>query len=159
MAVCSQCGASMPDIAVFCPACGKPLTSAKPALGPTGEIRDNLAAALAYFTFVPAVIFLLREPFRRNPFIRFHSFQSIFFTAALVAIGIALRITSFVLLFIPILGHLLVLLLPMIGLLGAGILWLVLVVKALQGEMFKLPFIGDLAEKQAGFAAKPPVVT
>jgi uncharacterized membrane protein len=34
-----------------------------------------------------------------------------------------------------------------VALLGWGILWLVLLVKALQGESFHLPGVGTLAEK------------
>jgi uncharacterized membrane protein len=51
---------------------------------------------------------------------------------------------------IPVLGHLLVWLIAMVVILGTVVIWLVLVVKALQGEAFKLPVIGDLAERQAG---------
>ena len=36
--------------------------------------------------------------------------------------------------------------------LGGLILWIVLLMKANQGQMFKLPIIGDMAEKQAGAA-------
>jgi uncharacterized membrane protein len=50
---------------------------------------------------------------------------------------------------IPIFGWLTLLLWPIIGLAGF-VIWLVLVLKAYQGQMFKLPIIGDLAEKQAG---------
>ena len=104
-------------------------------------------AALAYVTFIPAIVFVLIEPFKRNRFIRFHSFQSIFLTLATILIAIALRILFSVLVLIPLLGHLLAWLVIPVALLGWGILWLVLLVKALQGETFKLPLIGSLAEK------------
>ena len=69
-----------------------------------------------------------------------------------IAVGIAIKIVGLVLLIIPVLGHLLVFLISMvIGLAGFAI-WLVLVVKALQGEAFKLPVLGDVAEQQAGGA-------
>jgi uncharacterized membrane protein len=109
--------------------------------------KDNLIAALAYVTFIPAIVFVLIEPFKRNRFIRFHSFQSIFLTLATIVIAIALRILFSVLVLIPLLGHLLAWLVIPVALLGWGILWLVLLVKALQGETFKLPLIGNLAEK------------
>jgi uncharacterized membrane protein len=111
------------------------------------QFKDNLLAALAYITFIPATIFVLIEPFKRNRFIRFHSFQSIFLTLATIVIAIALRILFSVLTLIPGLGLLLAWLVIPVALLGWGILWLVLVVKALQGETFKLPVIGSLAEK------------
>ena len=50
---------------------------------------------------------------------------------------------------IPIFGWLTILIWPLISLAGF-IIWLVLVLKAYQGQMFKLPVIGDMAEKQAG---------
>jgi len=50
---------------------------------------------------------------------------------------------------IPVLGWLTILIWPLIGLLGL-IIWIVLILKAYQGQMFKLPFVGDMAAKQAG---------
>ena len=67
-------------------------------------------------------------------------------------LGIPLKLAFLVLLLIPMLGQLIVLLTSMVLFLGCAILVIVLLVKALQGEMFKLPFIGDQAEKQAGLA-------
>ena len=146
---CSQCGAQMPDVSAFCPACGEPVAAAKSALVATGQLSDHLLGALAYITFIPAIIFLLVEPFKRNRFIRFHSFQCIFLWVAGLLLGIPLRLAFFVLFLIPGLGQLIVLLTSMVLSLGCSILVIVLLVKALQGEMFKLPFIGDQAEKQA----------
>ncbi len=45
---------------------------------------------LAYVTIIPAIIFLVLEPYNKNRFIRFHSFQSIFFCVALIALSVAL---------------------------------------------------------------------
>lgn len=102
---------------------------------------------MAYLTFIPAVVFVLVEPLKRNRFVRFHSFQSIFLTVATIALAIALRILYSVLTLIPGIGYLLAWLVSALALLGLVILWLVLVVKALQGATFKLPLIGNLAEK------------
>jgi uncharacterized membrane protein len=146
---CPQCGIQMPDNTAFCPGCGWNTT--RPVLGTTGGIRDNIAGALAYFTFMPAIVFLLAEPFKKNRFIRFHSFQSVLLTIAAVVAGLALKLIFLILALIP-LGHLLLLLISAIVVLGCVILWLVLMVKALQGEQFKLPFMGDLAERQASKA-------
>jgi len=123
--------------------------TAQPVLGTTGGIRDNIAGALAYFTFIPAIIFLVVEPFKNNRFIRFHALQSIFMTIVALAAGLALKLVFLILSLIPWLGHLLLLLISVIIFLGCVILWLVLLVKALQGELFKLPFIGELALRQA----------
>jgi len=112
-------------------------------LGPS----DNLIAATAYITFIPAIFFVLTETFKRNRFIRFHSFQSIFLAVATILAAIAMRILYSVLALIPVLGYLLAWLTSAVLLLGWVILWLLLLVKALQGETFRLPWIGSLAEK------------
>jgi uncharacterized membrane protein len=111
------------------------------------QFKDNLVAALAYITFIPAVVFVLIEPFKRNRFIRFHSFQSIFLTVATMVIAIALRILYSILTLVPVVGYLMAWLAVAVAVLGWGILWLVLLVKALQGQSFRLPVIGSLAEK------------
>jgi len=109
--------------------------------------KDNLIAAVAYLTFIPAVFFVLLEPFKHNRFVRFHSFQSIFLTLATILSAIAMRIIYSLLAMIPVVGYLLAWLASAVLLLGWVILWLVLLVKALQGETFRLPWIGNLAEK------------
>jgi uncharacterized membrane protein len=101
-------------------------------------MADNVAGMLAYVTFIPAIIFLLIAPYNRSSFVRFHSFQCIFFSVALFVIHLVLG-------FIPVLGWALSLLVS----LAALVLWIMLLVKAYQGQRFKLPVIGDLAEKQA----------
>ena len=100
---------------------------------------------LAYVTFIPAIIFLVTEPYNKSRFIRFHSFQSIFLFVAVVIIQAALSFLTVVpfLIFITAPLHMLVAL-------GALIVWIILLLKANQGQMYKLPVIGDLAEKQAG---------
>jgi uncharacterized membrane protein len=108
-------------------------------------LADNVAGALAYVTIIPAIIFLVLEPFNRSRFVRFHAFQSLFFALAWVVLSLAMNVVAHA----PIFGWLTLLLWPIIGLAGF-IIWLVLVLKAYQGQMFKLPVIGDLAEKQAG---------
>ncbi|HVI07857.1 MAG TPA: zinc-ribbon domain-containing protein [Candidatus Binatia bacterium] len=145
---CPQCAASMPDNASFCPGCGRAMRGER-ADGKVGALPVNLAGALAYFTLIPAVIFLLVEPYKHNRFVRFHSFQCLGLWLASAMIGAVVRIASFVLGFVPIIGHLLVWLIGMVVSLAFVIAWVVLVVKALQGEMFQLPVIGEFADKQA----------
>ena len=159
----------MPDNVAFCPGCGRRTwmpgqEESKPAISrpasrtvrapapSTSAIspvrhKDNLIAALAYITFIPAIFFVLTEPFKRNRFVRFHSFQSIFFAVATILAAIAMRILYSLLALIPALGYLLAWLATAVTLLGWIILWVVLVVKALQGDALRLPWIGSLAEK------------
>jgi len=118
------------------------------ARGTVGVLPEPLAGALAYFVF-PAIIFLLIEPYNKSRFVRFHSFQSLgVYLAGIVVVAI-LRIVVFLLFVIPVLGHLLVWLIAMVAALAFFMLLVVLVVKALQGEMFKLPWLGDFAEQNA----------
>lgn len=151
MAFCTSCGAPIPAGSAVCPACSR--SAAPPSTGApagttaqasVGGLTDNVAGALAYVTIIPAIIFLVLEPYNRNKFIKFHSFQSIFFAVAWTALWVVLNI----IVHIPLLGWLTVLIWPLVGLAGF-VIWLVLVLKAFQGQMFKLPVIGDMAEKQA----------
>jgi uncharacterized membrane protein len=103
---------------------------------------------LAYVTIIPAIIFLVAAPYNRSRFIRFHSFQSIFFAVAWTVLWIALSIVGM----IPVLGWATIIIWPLLGL-GGLIIWIILLLKANQGQMFKLPIIGDMAEKQANTMA------
>jgi uncharacterized membrane protein len=103
-------------------------------------LSTNAAGALAYVTIIPAIIFLIIEPYNKNSFVRFHAWQSIF-------LGIAMFAVDMVLSFIPIVGWFFLLPLAMLGFL---VLWVICLVKALKGERFKLPLIGNFAEQQAG---------
>jgi uncharacterized membrane protein len=142
MAFCSKCGTQIADGAT-CPKCAG-TAPATGATAVTGGLTDNVAGALAYVTIVPAIVFLVLEPYNKNRFIRFHSFQCLLVTGALFALGIALAIIAM----IPIVG-LITIPLHFIIWIGAFVLWIVLLLKAYQGQLFKLPVIGDMAEKQA----------
>jgi uncharacterized membrane protein len=151
---CSFCGAQIAEAASFCTACGKPLAVAGstgnaaipgPPAPSSGGLTDNVAGMLAYITIIPAIVFLVLEPYNKKPFVRFHAFQSIFFAVAWTALWIVLGIFGRIALF----GVLELIISPLIGLAGL-VLWLLLLLKAYQGKMWKLPVIGDMAEKQAG---------
>jgi uncharacterized membrane protein len=143
MAFCNQCGTQIADGATICPACAG-RAGAIPPPPAAATSNDNMMGMLAYFTFIPAVIFLVAEPYNRNRFIRFHAWQSLLFNVSWAVLWIGLRIIAH----IPLFGWLTILFWPIVGLAGF-IIWIVLVLKASQGQMFKLPVVGDLAEKQA----------
>ena len=150
MAFCSGCGAQLADNATFCPKCGKAAvattsagtgsTGAAPAAAgaPAVGLQDNVAGLLCYF-LIPAIIFLVMEPYNRNRFIRFHAFQSIIYEIVWIVLAAVIGM-------LPLIN---LLLLPLIGL-AFFIGWIICMMKAFQGQMFKLPVIGDIAEKQAG---------
>lgn len=100
-------------------------------------LDPNLSGLLAYLAgFVSAVVLLVLE--KENRSVRFHAYQS------LATFG-GLFVLSLVVGLIPFVGWLIALLLSPVSL----ILWIVLMVKAYQGERFKLPVVGDWAEEQA----------
>ena len=112
MAFCTVCGAQTADGSTLCPACSRSAAPvAHPVTSTTGGMTDNVAGMLAYVTIIPAILFLVIEPYNKNRFVRFHAFQNIFLHVAAVVAWIAFIILSAVLAFIPILGHLVALLL------------------------------------------------
>jgi uncharacterized membrane protein len=161
--VCGYCGASMPDISEFCPACGRPVREgtffapepnaenaesahatelteeSSPVLLPPVQLNDRLVGAFVYWTFIPAVVFLFLKQYRERKFVRFHAYQSIFFWATVVVLLVlGLLVSTFGWLFIwLVIGALMFL--------GLFFTWAVLLVKALQGECFELPWLGALA--------------
>lgn len=95
------------------------------------------------------VLFLVLEPYSKNPRVRFHAFQSIFVSVAVFVLWFALLIFTGVMAFVPVVG--LALGSALLGLFALAwlALWIVLMMKAYQGEKWKVPVLGDLAEKQA----------
>jgi len=147
MAFCSSCGAQIADGMTTCAACAGRTAATVPPVpttAATSGMTDNVAGMLAYITIIPAIIFLVMEPYNKSRFVRFHSFQCLFLAVAVVAIHIALSILTVVpfMIFLTFPLHMLVFL-------GTIVLIVVLAIKANGGQMYKLPFIGDLAEKQA----------
>ena len=145
MAFCPTCGTLIPDGGT-CPKCPVGAGQGTSMVASAGAgLADNVAGALAYVTIIPAIVFLVLEPFNRKRFVRFHSFQCLFFAVAWTVLWIGLSFVAH----IPFLGWATVLIWPLVSLVGF-VIWLILVLKAYQGQMFKLPIIGDMAEQQAG---------
>jgi len=111
-------------------------------LGPTSMgMSPNVEAGLSYlFGWVTGLIFFLVE--KQNRFVRFHAMQSILFFGGLTLINIILNVIGGI--GIPGLG-LLAALVGIVGFVG----WIVLLINGFQGKYFKLPIVGDYAEKYA----------
>ncbi len=108
-----------------------------------GGLEENVAGLLCYVgLWVSGLIFLLLEP--KNKFVRFHAMQSI------IVFGF-LNVVSVIFGWMPFL-HLYVVS-SVIGTLSF-VLWIVLMVKAYQGTLYKLPVAGDLAENWIGKQGK-----
>jgi uncharacterized membrane protein len=157
MAFCAKCGAQVVQESSFCPSCGTPVGSGGPAApavaGTAGTaMASNVAGLLTYVLgFITGIIFLVIDPYKNDRFVRFHAFQSIFFNVALIVFWIAYSTVARVLGFVS-LGILYVLMAGLGLLLSLAILayWIFLMYKAYNNETYKVPFIGDLAAKQAG---------
>ena len=109
-------------------------------------LSDNAAGAIAYITPIPAILFLVLEPFNKNRYVRFHSWQSILLCVAAIIVNVALGILLSVLWAIVPFLHLMIW--PLIQLFWF-IIWLVCIFKAWNMQEFKLPIIGAIAEQQA----------
>lgn len=166
---CPNCGATVQGR--FCAKCGTAVDAASassgtPSAGPTpgaqaystgpgaqpysaptataGGMSENVAGALCYVLgLITGILFLVLAPYNQNKFVRFHAFQAIFFHVAWIVLWIADTMMAFVL------PWYLMSLIGMLLALGGLALWLILMFKAYNNERFKLPIVGDLAEKQA----------
>ncbi len=158
MATCSKCGTMVADGAGFCGSCGTPIsaadaaptTPAAPAAGSqSGGLADNVAGLLAYITIIPAILFLVMDPYNKNKFVRFHAFQSLFFQLGWYVLLFAMMFIGMILAFIPWVGWIADILLWLALGVGGFVLWIVLLVKAYGNQQFELPVIGKLAAQQA----------
>lgn len=152
MAFCNMCGAQIADGTTTCAACAGRVATAPAvpqATASAGGMTDNVAGMLAYITIIPAIIFLVMEPYNKSRFVRFHAWQNIFLHVAVIGIWIILMVLTVAASIVPIIGHLIVMMLGLVVWVGLVVVWIILLMKANQGQMYKLPLIGDLAEKQA----------
>jgi uncharacterized membrane protein len=109
-------------------------------------LSDNAAGAIAYITFIPAIVFLAMPPYNTSPYVRFHAWQSIFFSIVAFVFYVALTIISMVgMFFAPFLMGIVHLVL----FLALFLLWILCVIQAVNGKMYQLPLIGGLAAQQA----------
>ena len=147
MAFCKSCGADI-GTAAFCPKCGanQSAAAAPPsASASSGEgLAENIAGLLCYAVgWVTGIIFLLTD---KRPFVKFHAAQSIVVFGALTVFYYAGRM---IFAFSGFLGLAWIAIDLLIGVLGF-ILWILLMVKAYQKEVFRLPVVADIAEGIAG---------
>ena len=157
MAACTKCGSVIQGGAAFCAACGSPVSDINSSITPppppfgaaSAGMTSNVAGALCYLVgFITGIIFLVLEPYKRDKFVRFHAFQSIFISVVMCVFNIVwsnlfLRALSF--------GFLWTIFSLISGLvhLGFFLLWLFLMYKAYKNETYMLPVIGEMASNQA----------
>ena len=141
---CSKCGTENPDEAKFCSKCGNRIDASmepsqaveKPEAESSTGLSANVAGLLCYVLgWITGIIFVVLE--KKSTFVKFHAWQSI------MTFGV-LTVAQLVLGWIPFVGWILV---PLIGIL-MFVLWLILLIQAGTGKMWKVPWAGDWAEKQ-----------
>ncbi len=141
---CSRCGAENPDEAKFCSKCGNRLgaaatpteDAAKSEAESSTGLSANVAGLLCYVAgWITGIVFLVLE--KKSTFVKFHAYQSI------MTFGV-LTVAQLVLGWIPFIGWVLNILIGILML----ILWIILIIQAGTGKMWKVPWAGDWAEKQ-----------
>ncbi len=111
----------------------------------TMQMEPKTAAGLSYVLgWITGIIFFLME--KQNRFVRFHAMQSILFFGGLSVLSIVLQVVTG--LNIPFLSFLTFCVNGLLGIVGL-VGWIVLLINGFQGKYFKLPIIGDYAEKYA----------
>lgn len=102
------------------------------------NLEENVAGLLCYVVgWITGIVFLVLE--KENTFVRFHALQSIL-------TFLPLSVIAWLLGWIPFVGWALGALVSIL----IVILWLILMYKAYQGERYKLPLVGEIAEKRIG---------
>lgn len=111
----------------------------------SGVLADNVVGMLAYLTIVPTIIFLLIEPYRRNRWVRFHAWQCIDLALTWCSAELLLgALTVFAPAAAIPLG-----VLDSLFTLALFALWIMLMVKTINGQRYRLPLLGALAERQS----------
>lgn len=156
MAHCTKCGAALADNAGFCGSCGAPLSaapsgSAGPSVAAAAQpgMSENVAGTLCYVVgWITGLIFLLVD---KRPFVRFHAAQSIVVFGGLHIILFAFGMFfGFSLLTGGLAGISLGWVFYSLIELLALILWILLMIKAYQGQRFRVPLAANLAESLFG---------
>jgi uncharacterized membrane protein len=134
-------------------ASANPGVAGAPVTATSGGLEPHIAAALSYTPFgiglIASIIFLLVAPFNQNKFVRFSAFQSLFLHLGVFVLFVAVGIVATMMtLLLHLFGALFVFIYPLLWI-GVLIMFLFMMYKAFNNEKLKLPFIGDLAEKQA----------
>jgi uncharacterized membrane protein len=156
MAFCVQCGSGVGDADQFCAKCGASQKVApgaganltQPPQDPFSGISNRNASLLCYIPWVgwiAAIVVLASDKFRRDTQVRFHAFQGLYIFVAWLMVEWVVSpflFASSLILTMPFHRH------------GANILqwvvfaaWIFMLIKVSHNDNYKLPIIGDLAER------------
>jgi uncharacterized membrane protein len=150
---CTKCGAMVADNAGFCPSCGAAQAgtsgvASSSAMTQTG-MKENVAGLLCYVLgWVTGLIFFFID---KRSFVQFHAKQSIVLFGGLSVLRIILGLFLGVSFMGGGLGgfSLAVALFDLLYL-ASVVLWIICMVKAYQGERFRVPIVADFAEQIFG---------
>jgi uncharacterized membrane protein len=145
---CPKCGVENPEGAKFCSKCGSELAPAggaeapaKPPVETSVGLSANVAGLLCYVLgWITGIVFLVIE--KKSTFVKFHAWQSI------MTFGV-LNVAYLILFWIPIIAWVLGILISVLSF----VLWIILMIQAGTGKMWKVPLAGNWAEKQASKAS------
>ena len=143
---CPKCDAENPAGAKFCSKCGAEFGASvepsggaanKPQAESSAGMSANVAGLLCYVAgWITGIIFAVIE--KKSKFVKFHAWQSI------MTFGV-LTVAHLVLMWIPFVGWILAIIIRVM----MFVLWIILMVQAGSGKMWKLPWAGNWAERQA----------
>ena len=147
MPYCTSCGNTVRPLDVYCARCGGRQPGA-PVADPLAGISPRTASLLCYIPvlgWIAAIVVLASSRFRRDTTVRFNAFQGLYLIVAWLIVDQTLG--WFFAMSLP--GphfhfHNLVPDLLKIAIFGA---WIFMIVKVAHDERYKLPIVGDLAEK------------
>lgn len=174
---CQKCGAINDDNAQFCINCGSQLNAGtSQGFGPNANMgqpssnmgqyqnpgqysnmgqypnmgqnpgsqsgaQKNVSALLCYVLgWITGIIFLVIE---KDRFVRFHAMQSIFAFGGLTIVSIVISVLRSLLWRVGLVFSLVSTLISILSL----VIWILMMIKAYQGQWYKLPLVGDMAEK------------
>ncbi len=123
--------------------------TAAPVAGVSDE--SKLFGALAYLLGIVTgiIVFLMKKD---DKYAKFHAMQSILLGVAAFVIVVVLGIVGTIISFIPVIGWIIGLLIAVLWFiigLGLFVLWLLLMWRAYNGVKWKLPIIGEHAERMS----------
>ena len=144
MPYCCQCGQTVGGHDVFCAGCGTRQPAQKQAAEYLSGISPRTASLLCYIPiigWVVAIVVLASQRFRHDARVRFNAFQALYlFVAWLIVDWVVSPMMH-----IPGVG--LYRVLPHLLQLAVLCAWIFMIIKTAHDEVYKLPILGELAEK------------
>src|SRR5579872_3616230 len=147
MPYCCQCGGKVGSADVYCGSCGTRQPAASHAPDYMEGISPRTASLLCYIPimgWLAAIVVLASARFRHDTRVRFNAFQGLYLFVTWLIVDWVL---GPLLTFPHVWGPNIYRIFPALMKAGIFAAWIVMIVKTAQDELYKLPILGDLAEK------------